>query len=196
MPSCSQFVTDLRNCARDLEKAVTLTPGGKSIYFSHEATEDLFFTTGLASELRITGNLARHFQLKLFLRDKKSKTIIKEIKPNEEAGFEIYHQFVPYPFLSISLQYTEQFDTMGFELLGQITHVTDHVWSLQVSNFSKHERNEISGEYVGHKVDIPIPVQSYIRVDKLSDLRTEKVPANIFSMYFKGGADFTLKKGT
>ena len=51
-----------------------------------------------------------------------------------------------------------------YELLGQITHVTDHVWSEQVSNFAKHERNPISGEYVAHKVDIPIPMISYIKV--------------------------------
>ena len=51
-----------------------------------------------------------------------------------------------------------------YELLGQITHVTDHVWSEQVSNFAKHERNPISGEYVAHKVDIPIPMMSYIKV--------------------------------
>ena len=76
---------------------------------------------------------------------------------------------MPYPYTLVTLEHAEHFHLMKYELLGQITHVTDHKWSELVSNFAKHERNAISGEMVAHKVDIPIPVKSYIRVDRVSE---------------------------
>ena len=84
---------------------------------------------------------------------------------------------------------------MGYELLGQITHVSDHVWSEQVSNFARYERNLISGQYEAQKVDIPIPLQSYIRIDKVEGFAMQEYSAQILPMYFKGGVEFTMKNG-
>ena len=64
---------------------------------------------------------------------------------------------------------------MEYELLGHVTHVSDHSWSTQLSNFAKHEKNPISGKYEAHKVDIPIPVRTYIKVEKRREQNDNKV---------------------
>ena len=84
----------------------------------------------LDQDLRIVGNLARHFKLSLYLRNIKNPEIIKKINPDtSESGFEVYHQYVPYPFLKIDLDHASHFHLMDYELLGHITHVSDHFWS-------------------------------------------------------------------
>ena len=68
-----------------------MAPGDKAIYFSHETTEDLFFTVSLDEDILITSNLARHFQINFYLRKKGNPEVIKKIHPNERDGFEVYH---------------------------------------------------------------------------------------------------------
>lgn len=144
----------LEFCLQGLNKAKSVKDG-KPIYFSYDQTHDIFFKYDLSSyaakpdaqgekesdqvvKLRVHGNFARHFELRLFLKKQGSAELF-EIRPR--YGFEPYRQLVPYPYTVLKLELPvaliQSFDGAKMELLGQITHVSDHKWSEQLSNFAR-----------------------------------------------------------
>ena len=141
-------------------------------------------------KIRIQTNMPRHYQLKLYLKETQNDgtEVLKEIKTGSELGFEVYRQIEPYPYMMVTLDVPNLEHTKGrmYELIGQITHLSDHKWSEQVTNFPSWDKNRLTDTMEPTNEKIPIPIVSFIRLDIEDNMRTEVIEADFFKMYLNG----------
>lgn len=106
---------------------------------------------------RLYGNLPRHYKVNLYARHIEFGIYKRIVGHTEDLRF-----INPYPFFFFKGFNSEDAKVLQFELIGHIEQVSDHVWSEQVANFPKWERNSFA-EYEPHNEPIPIPVLCYMR---------------------------------
>ena len=80
-----------------------------------------------------------------------------------------------YPFYMFRGQNSEDEKILQFELVVHIEQVSDHVWSEQVANFPKWEKNAF-GEYESQTEPIPIPVVCYMRFHNGRAIAENNIP--------------------